>query len=191
MKSHSKTHSYRVLNSVKQAIFDKSWSLQEEMMLLDGIEMYGLGNWRDISNFIGSKTESQCSKHYIAVYLESKTAPLPSGDPTTVATVTGSHNPFGQASVSSSSSSGATQTHVPKVEVAGYMPLRGDFDVEHDNDAEAIIADMEFAPDEHPSETALKLKILEIYNAKLDERERRKAFVIEMGLLDDKKTTQG
>ena len=37
---------------------------------------------------------------------------------------------------------------------------------------------------EHPTETQLKLKILEIYNGKLDERERRKQFVKERGLLD-------
>jgi hypothetical protein len=37
---------------------------------------------------------------------------------------------------------------------------------------------------EHATETELKLKIMEIYNAKLDERECRKAFVIERGLLD-------
>jgi len=67
------------------------------------------------------------------------------------------------------------------------MPLRGDFDVEHDNDAELILADMEFSPDDHESEKELKLKIIEIYNSKLDERERRKKFVLERGLLDYKK----
>jgi transcriptional adapter 2-alpha len=67
------------------------------------------------------------------------------------------------------------------------MPLRGDFDLEYDNDAEVVIADMDFQEGEHSTETELKLKILEIYNAKLDERERRKAFVIERGLLDYKR----
>lgn len=37
---------------------------------------------------------------------------------------------------------------------------------------------------EHPTATHLKLKILEMYNGKLDERERRKQFVKERGLLD-------
>ena len=104
------------------------------------------------------------------------------------------------------------------LQVAGYLPLRGDFDVEHDNDAEMILADMEFtgksigcdvapsssssrcapstnaratdvrrAEGEHATETELKLKVIEIYNAKLDERERRKAFVLERGLLDYKR----
>eukprot|EP01138_Halocafeteria_seosinensis_P005830 gb/GECG01005959.1/.p1 GENE.gb/GECG01005959.1/~~gb/GECG01005959.1/.p1 ORF type:complete len:656 (+),score=124.19 gb/GECG01005959.1/:1-1968(+) len=72
-------------------------------------------------------------------------------------------------------------------DIQGYMPLRDDFDVEHDNDAEAVIADMEFHEGEHPTETQLKLKILEIYNGKLDERERRKQFVKERGLLDYKR----
>jgi hypothetical protein len=72
-------------------------------------------------------------------------------------------------------------------DLAGFMPLRGDFDVEHDNDAELILADMEFLPDDHPSETELKIKIIEIYNSKLDERARRKKFVLERNLLDYKK----
>jgi len=29
-------------------------------------------------------------------------------------------------------------------EIVGYMPLRGDFDVEYDNDAELLLAEMEF-----------------------------------------------
>ena len=47
--------------------------------------------------------------------------------------------------------------------------------------AEQILADMEFGPSDHPSERALKLDVVRIYNAKLDERERRKRFVIERG----------
>ena len=86
-----------------------------------------------------------------------------------------------------SATPGYDQSHVPRTDVAGYMPLRGDFDVEYDNDAELVLADMDFAEGEHATETELKLKILEIYNAKLDERERRKAFIIERGLLDYKR----
>lgn len=43
---------------------------------------------------------------------------------------------------------------------------------------------MEFRDTDEPLERALKLKVLEIYNAKLDERARRKRFVVERGLLD-------
>ena len=51
--------------------------------------------------------------------------------------------------------------------LTGYMPLRGDYDVEHDNDAELVLADMEFlAADDTPAERALKLRVVQIYNAK-------------------------
>ena len=66
-------------------------------------------------------------------------------------------------------------------------PLRGDFEVEHDNNAELAIADMDFPVDDNPLERSLKLKIIEMYNAKLDERERRKKMVQRYGLLDFQK----
>jgi hypothetical protein len=72
-------------------------------------------------------------------------------------------------------------------EVAGYMPRRGDFDVEWDNDAENILADMEFSHHDSPEDRALKLKVIQIYNSKLDEREKRKNFLIERNLLDYRK----
>ncbi len=86
-----------------------------------------------------------------------------------------------------SATPGYSAAHVPRTDIAGYLPLRGDFDVEWENDAEAVLGDLDFVEGEHATETELKLKILEIYNAKLDERERRKTFVIERGLLDYKR----
>jgi hypothetical protein len=36
---------------------------------------------------------------------------------------------------------------------------REDFDFEYENDAELLLADMEFSPDDHPSERELKLQV--------------------------------
>ena len=69
-------------------------------------------------------------------------------------------------------------------EVAGYMPRRGDFDVEWDNEAENILADMEFSHHDTPEDRELKMKVIGIYNSKLDEREKRKRFLIERNLLN-------
>lgn len=67
------------------------------------------------------------------------------------------------------------------------MPKRGDFDVEYDNDAELLLAEMEFNEDDKDSELEMKYKLLELYNYRLEERIKRKRFVIERGLLDLKK----
>ena len=73
-------------------------------------------------------------------------------------------------------------------EVVGYQPKRGDFDQEYDMDAELLLADMEFFDDDNDENNHLKNSIIELYNARLDERIRRKKFVIERGLLDIKRT---
>ena len=76
---------------------------------------------------------------------------------------------------------------LPGGDLPGYLPLREDFDVEFDNDAENILADLEFADDDHPSEKELKIQIVQIYNKKLDERNLRKRFAIDRGIVDYKK----
>lgn len=72
-------------------------------------------------------------------------------------------------------------------EVLGYLPKRGDFEQEYDMDAELLLADMEFFDDDTPENIELKNNVIELYNARLDERIRRKKFVIERGLLDLKR----
>jgi transcriptional adapter 2-alpha len=63
-----------------------------------------------------------------------------------------------------------TNSNANAVEIVGYMPKRGDFDIEFDNDAELLLAEMEFNDDDKPFEVDMKLKVLEIYNQRLDER---------------------
>jgi hypothetical protein len=72
-------------------------------------------------------------------------------------------------------------------ELAGYMPRRGDFDMEWDNEAETVLADMEFLSTDTPQDRQLKIQIIEMYNSKLDERERRKQFLLSRNLVDYRK----
>lgn len=73
------------------------------------------------------------------------------------------------------------------VEVSGFMPRRGDFDVEWENDAELAIADMEFIPGEPEQDKELKIKVLQIYYEKQSEREKRKSFILSRELFDYRK----
>ena len=72
----------------------------------------------------------------------------------------------------------------------GYMPKRGDFEVEYDNEAELLLAEMEFNDDDTEEEREMKFKILEIYNYRLSERIKRKDFVISRELLNVKLQSQ-
>lgn len=66
--------------------------------------------------------------------------------------------------------------HLPGAELAGYMPRRGDLDVEWDNEAETAVADLEFLPSDPDKE--LKVQVLQIYNERLAQREQRKQFLL-------------
>jgi transcriptional adapter 2-alpha len=59
-------------------------------------------------------------------------------------------------------------------EVLGYWPKREEFDIEYLNDAELEIAELEFLDNDTPEETRLKHNVLKVYNAQLEEREKRK-----------------
>ena len=77
--------------------------------------------------------------------------------------------------------------NLPGSELAGYMPRRGDFDVEWDNEADKLLEDMEFSPNDTKEEREIKIKVIEIYNSRLDDRVQKKKFLVDHDLLDYRK----
>jgi len=63
-------------------------------------------------------------------------------------------------------------------EILGYWAKREEFDIEFLNDAELEIAELEFLDDDTENDRNLKLNVLKIYNAQLEEREKRKKYLI-------------
>ena len=49
-------------------------------------------------------------------------------------------------------------------EIVGYMPKRGDFEVQYDNDAELLLAEMEFTDEDTEEEKQMKFRLIDIYN---------------------------
>ena len=76
---------------------------------------------------------------------------------------------------------------LPGANLMGFMPRRGDFDIEWENDAEEALADMEFTQADSPHDRQLKLQVLEIYFQKQEEREKRKKFIMSRKLYDYKR----
>ncbi|EEY69130.1 transcriptional adapter 2-alpha, putative [Phytophthora infestans T30-4] len=153
------------------------WTADEELLLLEGIEVFGMGNWKDIAEHVATKTDKKCEKHYLTAYLGWKDL---------VPRFLGDEKAAEMIAASDQVVRGAPGERSGPSQLAGYMPLRGDFDVEYDNEAEIILADMEFSEGDHPAERELKLKVIQIYNQKLAKRMERKKFVVERGLLDYK-----
>ncbi|PIA58225.1 hypothetical protein AQUCO_00500280v1 [Aquilegia coerulea] len=264
---HKSNHPYRVMDNLSFPLICPDWNADEEILLLEGIEMYGMGNWAEVAEHVGTKGKDQCIEHYTEAYIDSPCFPLPDmshvigknrkellamakgysqgrkGFPTLGEVPLKEESAFSPlrikieesgvgrspSSLTSDSGIGSSSTitaasgavkkasdmahikdgtdtikleeaHVdrsigikkPKpsgdegpsmTELSGYNPKRHEFDPEYDNDAEQALADMEFKDTDTDAEHALKLEMLHIYSRRLDERKRRKDFIIERNLL--------
>ncbi|CAK7349120.1 unnamed protein product [Dovyalis caffra] len=254
-------------HSLSFPLFCPEWNTDEEILLLEGIEMYGFGNWTEVSEHVGTKSKSQCIDHYSAVYMDSPCFPRPDMSHVMgktreelLAMAKGNaemkkeffalgeltpkqESPFPakikseaskkedlashslsilNAEVSShmGSSSGNTFLDASKktsnmaqikdeikveeplsdrsirekkpricgeegpslTELSGYNFKRQEFEIEYDNDAEQLLADMEFKDTDTDAEHEMKLRVLHVYSKRLDERKRRKDFILERNL---------
>ncbi|PIA28310.1 hypothetical protein AQUCO_07200158v1 [Aquilegia coerulea] len=260
---HKSDHPYQVMDNLSFPLISPDWNADEEILLLEAVEMYGLGDWEEIAEHVGTKSKAQCNEHYTSFYLNSPHFPLPDMShvtgknrkelPSSVEGHTENnkelstlgelrlmeplyHSGFrtGKPALSPSrfnwfgagfrnisaaegtvkKASGMDQIKhgrgfpnvkdslvVPSIgfggkkpelsseekpsllELSGYNPKRNEFDPEYDTDAEKSIANLEFKDTDTEAEHELKLQMLHAYNRRLDERKRRKDFVLERNLL--------
>ncbi|XP_050238438.1 transcriptional adapter ADA2-like isoform X2 [Mercurialis annua] len=265
---HKSSHSYKVMDNLSFPLICPDWNADEEILLLEGIEMYGFGNWNEVAEHVGTKSKSRCIDHYNAIYVNSPCFPLPDmshvvgksrdellamakgyseikkefpavGDLTikeesalsarvkseshekqniACQSLSGIKTEFGSCMSSSSGNnvsdsvkkaSNKVQINDSKkveesqvdrsigekklrisedkqpslAELSGYNFKRQEFELEYDNDAEQLLADMEFKDTDTAAEHDLKLRVLHIYFKRLGERKRRKDFIVERNLL--------
>jgi transcriptional adapter 2-alpha len=191
---HLRTHPYRLLDRYAHPIFDLEWGADEEWLLMEAIDTFGLGNWADIADYVGTKDLDECRAHYIEYYIQSSDYPVPKFT-----------TDFDESEVSSVRKRRMEQANYqklnilppmkPKVqpsvpsnhEIQGFMPKREEFDLEHENDAELAVKDMIFNEDDTPGDVELKLAVLEVYNERLDRRAERKKFALERGFAEFKR----
>ncbi|KAF9664382.1 hypothetical protein SADUNF_Sadunf16G0012800 [Salix dunnii] len=268
---HKSNHPYRVMDNLSFPLICPDWNADEEILLLEGIEMYGLGNWAEVAEHVGTKNKETCINHYNNIYMQSQCFPLPDmshvvgknrkellamakghSEDKKGTSMLGEHtlkeeSPFSPSRVKveemhkvgssgrlsmlnsevesvghpNSRNSAATAANMKAssmarikdgpgakvedsqvdrnfkgkkpsssgsegpslMELSGYNPKRQEFDPEYDNDAEQLLAEMEFKNTDTEEERELKLRVLRIYSRRLDERKRRKDFILERNLL--------
>ncbi|KYQ89707.1 myb domain-containing protein [Tieghemostelium lacteum] len=203
---HKNYHDYTVVDNMHFPMFTQDWGADEELLLLEAIELYGLGNWNDVSENVGTKSAQECKSHYFTYYLNTKTSPLPdtsyclttkdtvhfqraipsvNSNPNDRFTRDKSKSKTGNKSISSGDHQDGPSG--PVTDSVGFMKNRGHFEVEYDNDAELVVKDLTFDQDDTPSDREIKQQLLEGYSQRLDERIRRRDFIVEKGLLDYKR----
>ena len=193
-------------------VYDKDWGADEELCLLEGAEVYGLGSWADVADHIGGyRTKDEVRDHYIKTYIDSPNFPLPANaDPGDKRMSEEIPRELFQArkkrrieerKEEAKSAPPATPKQKPTAsvpachEIQGYMPGRLEFETEFANEAEEAVQHMQFDPGdglnprngELEPEMELKMVVMDIYNSRLTARADRKKVIFEHNLLDYKK----
>lgn len=130
-------------------IFTEDWGADEELMLINGIKNNGIGNWKKIAEYIGTRTKEEVAKHYDQVYVQSPDWPRPrmdlhfNVDPDEFQER--KRRRITAMNEKQPPAPGPAPTSCPGVhEIANYLPGRLEFDTELDNDAENLVKDLEF-----------------------------------------------
>lgn len=208
------THPYHVIEQNSVPIYEKNWGADEELLLIEGCEIYGLGSWADIADHIGGyRTKDEVRDHYVETYIESPNFPLPErASPQNMELLqempreefqARKKRRIEQRKEAAKSAPPAQPKTKPTAsvpachEVQGYMPGRLEFETEYANEAEEAVQHMQFDPGDgiNPRtgqlepEMELKMTVMDIYNSRLTQRAERKKVIFEHGLLEYKKNS--
>ncbi|KAH9994581.1 transcriptional adaptor-like protein [Xylariaceae sp. FL0662B] len=203
------THAFKVIEQNSVPIFDPDWGADEELLLLEGCEIYGLGSWADIADHIGGyRHKDEVRDHYLKTYVDSPCFPLPKRcRPTDMELAQEiSREEFQARKKRRIEERREAQKNAPPMppktkptasvpschEIQGYMPGRLEFETEYANEAEEAVQLMQFDPGdgvnpktgELEPEMELKLTVMDIYNSRLTQRVDRKKVIFEHNLLD-------
>jgi len=81
IRDHKNNHSYRVMDYMSFPLFEQDWGADEELLILEAIKIFGLGNWIDICDHLGTnRTPESCRDHYFKIYIDVDTCPIPNMD---------------------------------------------------------------------------------------------------------------
>jgi transcriptional adapter 2-alpha len=184
--THSPFHPYILIETSPPPIFESGWSTEEDLLVVAGLELYGFGNWSELSRWLKTKSALQCEVHYCEVYLRNCAAPKPVMDlrgpfplPPPLPFDTRPSESCPSCGHEKNLQSSNKKERSTPAEVNGYMPRRGEFEEEYNDDMEHIVDGLVFEDDRETQETFdQKVSSLLCFNAQLQERKMR-TFVVE------------
>ncbi|KAJ6793808.1 putative transcriptional adapter ADA2 [Iris pallida] len=187
---HKSNHPYRIMDNLSFPLICSDWNADEEILLLEGIEMYGFGNWAEVAEHVGTKNRDQCINHYMTAHMNSPFPDMSRANGKNRKELLAMARVRGEGKkdhvdrsigVKKPKCSGVEEPSMRELSV--YNPKRHEFDEEYNHDAEKSLAEMEFKENDSENDCELKLRVLRMYLSRLDERKMIKDFILERTLL--------
>ncbi|XP_053314232.1 transcriptional adapter 2-beta [Spea bombifrons] len=186
--NHRRWHGYQLVDGGRFTLWgpeaEGGWTSREEQLLLDAIEQFGFGNWEDMAAHVGaSRTPTEVMEHYVSMYIHGNLgkACIPDSIPNRVTDHTCPTG--GPLSPSLTTPLPPLDVTVAEQQQLGYMPLRDDYEIEYDQDAETLISGLSVNYDDDDVEVELKESYVDMYVRKLKERQRRKSIARDYNLV--------
>lgn len=204
---HRTNHPYRVIARNDTPLYENDWTVDEEMRLLHALSTFGPHHWADVANYVG-KTPRKCELHYQNVYHNGDNVPLAtarttnprsSSNPPLAPNAPPAHlssepqsstpNPLTAETLSADDESDDESVHPDpahgnNTKVTGFMPKRFDLEVDYDDHAENLIADLVINPTDTDEEKDLKARLIEIYDQRLQRRDAARLFIQQKQMLN-------
>ncbi|KAI5170006.1 transcriptional adapter 2-alpha [Pancytospora epiphaga] len=155
-----KNHNFRIVSNLDKPLFDDGWRAIDELLLLDGIETAGIGNFEDISTFIPHKGECEVRRHCFKI-LE-----ITNNEEKEV---------YGREPENSDPNDPV---------VLSYLPKRGDFESEIINDFEAMVCNIHFDEIDAPLNSRIRQDLLRQYKLIMKQRVIWKNYILDRNLVD-------
>lgn len=183
---HLRSHSFFVMNPQTEPVFAENWTIEEELLLLNAIELCGIDNWVEIAKLVKSKSMEECEAHYYNVYINIINAPKPEITVRPPAKLP-PKLPFSTVPIESRPSDGnyhileelKKNEKTTPAEYNGYMPRRQEFEETYNDDAEILLNGMSFDDNDSQTQIDAKLELLICYNTQLKERAIRTQVIID------------
>lgn len=155
------------------------WSAREEVNLLNAIELYGFGNWEDISKHIETRSPEDAKEEYINKFLNGTVGRYTWKSSLENRPKLNDHTLDDTGPLSNSLSQRLPPLEVSAEEASqlGFMPHRNDFEPEYDPTAENLVSGLSLSPEDDEIDVMLKLAHVDIYTRRLRERARRKRLL--------------
>uniref|UniRef100_A0A3B3TCQ0 Transcriptional adapter n=1 Tax=Paramormyrops kingsleyae TaxID=1676925 RepID=A0A3B3TCQ0_9TELE len=186
--SHRRWHGYQQVDGGRFTLWgpeaEGGWTSREEQLLLDAIEQFGFGNWEDMAAHVGaSRSPQEVMDHYVSMYIHGNLgkACIPDSIPNRVTDHTCPSG--GPLSPSLTTPLPPLDISVAEQQQLGYMPLRDDYEIEYDQEAEKLISGLSVNYDDDDVEIEMKRAHVDMYVRKLRERQRRKNIARDYNLV--------
>lgn len=189
---HSKEHEFILININENEIYEDNWTISEEIKLLFSLQFHGVDDWTRASKFVQTKTPEECYAHFLNVYANSPSAPLPSKiesnekqEKPVLYPINEDDKPCPSLAAPEVLKSKRKSNCTSFGEWAGYMPQRDDYENDAYADSELKLNDLFFDKDyENEATFNQKLEILMNYSKFIDVRKDAHKFVEKEQIID-------